>query len=844
MAIDVEADPSSSARGTSKSGPLAGHGGGPRFRDRGASEIGVNSWSSGAHGERVSMHERARAQSCSGKPTALAARLAGTSLLLLAIAIAVTSTPAEAAPSRAEVLFAEARQLAKRGASDEACEKFAQSHALDPSVGALLNLADCAERRAELSRAWETWLDAAARATHLGQLDRASLARSRALALTPRLGTLTISVPPEARAEGLEIARDGQVLGPERWGTEHAVDPGDHAITASAPGHERSTFLVTSAAGVNVHVRVPRLVPSGSAAVTPASSAPRAEGGALDEAYAALIVAGALAALGLVWRLRRHGGPPWAARLASVRARLTLIAALVGLTGAIVSLGWLGARTQPSAPAEAQRSAGLPPAIGAVLRVAGDPWSGYSTFRRGSRLGAELARAGLVLEYLDDPTLYDQNERMRALADGRLDLALTTVDAFLQHAAKHRVGGQYPGAVVWNIDESNGGDAIFLAKGRMGFDAVEPTDRVCFAAGTPSEHLWDFASLSFAKLDAPLVQDPALVASECWKKLESGSVQIAVLWQPSTAIAARAGYPKVFSTGGQADDVIVDVVVASRRLLRERPDDVQRLARAYFETVAWYLQHPDEHARFILEDCGADCAGDIELGRAVLDGIDFLTLEHNACTWWGLCGAPPKLPDRVTKTGQLLAAKGKILTEELPRPETVLDARFLQALERERGAPPPRAVGPTTAVLSLSPKSLDKQYEYDARAPGASREGDVGTLRLPSVYFPEGVADLDANAASVVEHIAERLRAFPALCVRIQGHTNSLGNAALNQRSSEARARAIAARLTALDPDAFPPSRFDVRGLGATTPIVRKDQEDLSASRRTEFQLFRCDRRR
>src|SRR5215208_5588690 len=75
---------------------------------------------------------------------------------------------------------------------------------------------------------------------------------------------------------------------------------------------------------------------------------------------------------------------------------------------------------------------------GTMIRVAGDPWSGYSTFRNEPRLQSALAKDDIGVEYIDDEKLYDQDARMAALASGKLDLALTTVDAFLQHGAKHR----------------------------------------------------------------------------------------------------------------------------------------------------------------------------------------------------------------------------------------------------------------------------------------------------------------------------------------------------------------------------------------------------------------------
>src|SRR5262245_43159710 len=49
-----------------------------------------------------------------------------------------------------------------------------------------------------------------------------------------------------------------------------------------------------------------------------------------------------------------------------------------------------------------------------TFKIAGDPWSGYSTFRKGSQLHAQLAKEQITVEYIDDEKYYDQNERMAA----------------------------------------------------------------------------------------------------------------------------------------------------------------------------------------------------------------------------------------------------------------------------------------------------------------------------------------------------------------------------------------------------------------------------------------------
>ena len=769
---------------------------------------------------------------------------------------AVASAQSQAANlGMAQALFEDGRALLSQGSLELACGKLEESYRLDSAVGTLLNWADCEERRGHMATAWSLWLEAASEARAAKQADRETLARGRAARARDKLGTLAIDVPLEARVNGLSVSTDGVPLAAAAWGTEAPIDPGQHVIVVKAPGRRDVTEQMQIAAGRAVHFQAPMLAldatipnamtsastpaPAASAGAPIGASLPAPAGSAsIFRGLAWLSAAGVLGLLGaLVLRTKSpHVGKRTAEGLFGKQAWAWGAAGLFIIVGVVVVLATHDPITSTaSAPANPDFK---------VIRIAGDPWSGYSTFRGEPRLAAELGKAKLRIEYVDDPALYDQDARMKALAEGTIDAAVTTIDAFLQHGTKHRVDGLYPGVIVWNIDESNGGDAIFLDKGRTGFDSVRPTDKVCYSTGTPSEHLWDFASLSFANLGDKLATDNGVVASDCWKKLTEGKVQIAVLWQPTTAIALKAGYPKAFSTGGQADDVIIDVFVVGRKYLAKQAATVTALARSYFSVIDSYLLDPVAHAAFVTKDCGPDCAGDESLGKAVLEGIDFLTYQENMCLWWGHCDAPSKMAERITKTARLLTAKNKLPASEVPAPDTILDDHALAELQRELKTQSELAadvVGKDTQIKAPKLEAHEKTYRYLASSAQNDPSRDVGTLRLPSIYFPEGSAQLDQNARSVVAVIAEQLQAFPALCVHVHGYTSSSGNPDKNRQLSEARAHAIADYLWSLDKAMFQRSRFDVRGFGSAAPIMRDNVEDFTASRRTEFKLFNCE---
>lgn len=160
----------------------------------------------------------------------------GVALLLVAASILVAPRAHAGGndPAAAEALFDEGRSLVKAERFTEACPKFEASQRLDPGVGTLLNLGDCLERVGKTASAWARFREAASMAVVSSQRDREKEARDRALALEPRL--LRLAIRPSVEQAGLRIVRDGVVLDRDTWGTAVPVDPGRHAIAASAPG--------------------------------------------------------------------------------------------------------------------------------------------------------------------------------------------------------------------------------------------------------------------------------------------------------------------------------------------------------------------------------------------------------------------------------------------------------------------------------------------------------------------------------------------------------------------------------------------------------------------------------
>jgi hypothetical protein len=161
----------------------------------------------------------------------------------------------------AETLFEEAKKRMESGDYANACPKLAESYRLDPGSGTLTALALCHEQLGKTATAWAEFIEVVTEAQQGGRADREKFARKHVSALEPHLSRLTISVAPEtARLPDVQVRRDHAVVGAAAWGVSSPIDPGDHVIEASAPGHlVWSTRVTIGQDGDKQSVAVPLL---------------------------------------------------------------------------------------------------------------------------------------------------------------------------------------------------------------------------------------------------------------------------------------------------------------------------------------------------------------------------------------------------------------------------------------------------------------------------------------------------------------------------------------------------------------------------------------------------------
>jgi outer membrane protein OmpA-like peptidoglycan-associated protein len=163
--------------------------------------------------------------------------------------------------------------------------------------------------------------------------------------------------------------------------------------------------------------------------------------------------------------------------------------------------------------------------------------------------------------------------------------------------------------------------------------------------------------------------------------------------------------------------------------------------------------------------------------------------------------------------------------------ELVQRDRLVQSLEEEIRELDAR-LGGTAAErdrLVMQAEANARRAEQVTAAGQLFRPGDAQvlqqgsdiTLRLTGLQFPAGATRIGPAGKALLDRAAEALAVFPDAVITVEGHTDTGGNAATNQRLAEQRAEAVAGYLTtALR---LTPGRIRAIGYGQDRPIAGND---------------------
>ncbi len=305
----------------------------------------------------------------------------------------------------------------------------------------------------------------------------------------------------------------------------------------------------------------------------------------------------------------------------------------------------------------------------------------------------------------------------------------------------------------------------------------------------------------------------------------SQGIAVAVLWEPFVSQSRKNGYNVTLSSR-DVPNSIVDVVVASDRLLRSRPSLVSSVLSAYYHRLDATLTSDSQLLDQIADDgklTGNDAAN-------VLSGIKFFTAIE-ARSWLRL----GTLDKTIGYTAGVLTLTGK-LNRPLPDFKDLYTPQFIEksASLTDKTIALVRANDPDMAN-KLQSKLVPSNGVSNLAL--ASADQNIGQLKDREISFETSLSQLTLKGQQELNRLIQDLEQFnpETVAVHIVGHTSQVGAANFNRKLSQDRAQAVADYLRHLGQLKH---EITVEGKGEDEPLPSMQPNDRR-NQRTEIRLER-----
>jgi outer membrane protein OmpA-like peptidoglycan-associated protein len=409
----------------------------------------------------------------------------------------------------------------------------------------------------------------------------------------------------------------------------------------------------------------------------------------------------------------------------------------------------------------------------------------------------------------------DWTEGASALATNNVDVMLTTADVYAKDYAQFHDKGFGSHAFLM-VDWSRGADGVI---GKQGINSIEDLagKTVAFAPYTPSHFLlWNGLKASGLSTDQRNeifnkavhtkdgIEPATLFAQE--------KVDAAVAWDPdmSDAVTKRPGSKKIYDTK-IANRLIADILVVSDRFSAKYPQTLLKFSQGWLEGVEFIKSQPARAYNLI----GAvkDFNIPSDLAKTMLGGVKLADYADNK-SFMGSAGSNSDYAN-IFQMAQDMYHELRIIKHSNNAEES-LDRRYIEKLSG-----------------SFSTASTEAPIEYKEPARGAT---PIATQHR-SIYFEPNSSRMSLDSRTVVDELANTMRAYENTVVDIEGNTDSTGARAYNIQLSHARADEV--RRYLMDRYGFPAARLRTAGNGPDKPMdTNATAEGREKNRRTDIKVY------
>jgi NitT/TauT family transport system substrate-binding protein len=209
-------------------------------------------------------------------------------------------------------------------------------------------------------------------------------------------------------------------------------------------------------------------------------------------------------------------------------------------------------------------------------------------------------------------------EMLESFRNGKLDGILAVVTDVVMINSEG-----FPAGMVYITDYSGAGDAIV---GKPHFKSLRDLKgkKISFQALNSFSHVFVLRALEKSGLKESELFFHDVHGEEVLDALEQGTIDAGHIWEPALSLALKKGYRELMNAGN-IPGIITDVLAFNKRLIDERPDDIEQIVNALLEAREFILSNREEALTIMSK---AEGMTKDEMAKGI-EGVHLLDLSEN-----------------------------------------------------------------------------------------------------------------------------------------------------------------------------------------------------------------------
>ncbi|KZB64464.1 taurine ABC transporter substrate-binding protein [Thalassospira lucentensis] len=227
------------------------------------------------------------------------------------------------------------------------------------------------------------------------------------------------------------------------------------------------------------------------------------------------------------------------------------------------------------------------------LTIAHSTWVGYGPLYIARDKGF-FEEEGLDVDLV---VMEDVKTRMPALAAGRIDVAVTTIDTVLAFYSP-----EHPLSYLFALDDSRGGDGIVAGKDIKTIADLKGKS-IAFTEGSVSQFFLSVL-LKDAGMKLSDVNALNMSAGDAGAAFVAQKVDAAVTWEPWLTRGKDTDHGHVLVDSTKTPGLITDIMVTTNDMLEKNRPAMEGLYRAWSKAIAWQKDNVEEADEIMAKGVG------------------------------------------------------------------------------------------------------------------------------------------------------------------------------------------------------------------------------------------------